>query len=146
MIARDGSTIVGTDWAIEPVTTPGHTANHCAYALAGSTFLFSGDHVMAWSTTIVAPPDGSMSDYLASLDKLLLRPERTYLPGHGGPVNNPKSFVKALKTHRKMRERAVLQRVLTGDRTITEIVRIIYRDIDPRLFGAACLSVLAHLE
>ena len=133
-------------WEIETVLTPGHAANHAAFALAGAGVLFSADHVMAWSTSIVAPPDGSMSDYMASLDKLLKRGERTYFPGHGGPVTSPAAFVRGLKAHRKMRERAILERILAGDRTIAAMVRAIYRDTDPRLHGAAGLSVLAHLE
>jgi glyoxylase-like metal-dependent hydrolase (beta-lactamase superfamily II) len=146
VLLNDGQIISGDGWQLEAVHTPGHTANHCAFALKGSGILFSGDHVMGWSTSIVAPPDGSMSDYLASLDKLLRRDDRTYLSGHGGEITNPRSFVKALKTHRKMRERAVLQRVRQGDTSITDIVVSIYREINPKLLGAAALSVLAHLE
>jgi glyoxylase-like metal-dependent hydrolase (beta-lactamase superfamily II) len=131
---------------LRAVTTPGHAANHIALALEGTGILFSGDHVMGWSTSIVAPPDGAMTDYMASLDKLLARDDRRYLPGHGGPVENPASFVRALKAHRKMRESAILERIKAGDRTIPDIVRAIYRDTDPRLHGAAGLSVLAHLE
>jgi glyoxylase-like metal-dependent hydrolase (beta-lactamase superfamily II) len=142
----DGATIDGDGWSLTGVHTPGHAANHCAFALAGTGILFSADHVMAWSTTIVAPPDGAMSDYMASLDRLLLRDDTLYLPGHGGPVTRPRSFVKGLKTHRKMRERAILERLRSGDRTIPDMVAAIYRDTDPRLHEAAGLSVLAHLE
>lgn len=144
--AADGEVIAGADWEIECVLTPGHTANHAAFALKGARLLFSGDHVMAWATSFVAPPDGSMADYMASLDKLLSRNERTYLPGHGGGVQAPKSYVRALKTHRKMRERAVLQRIRQGDRLIGDIVAAIYRNSDARLHTAAGYSVLAHLE
>jgi len=101
---------------------------------------------MAWATSIVAPPDGSMSDYLASLDKLIARHDRILLPGHGGHVHKPISFMRALKTHRRMRERAVLGRIRAGDRNIPEMVKVIYRETDPRLHGAAALSVLAHIE
>jgi glyoxylase-like metal-dependent hydrolase (beta-lactamase superfamily II) len=101
---------------------------------------------MAWSTTIVAPPDGSMKDYMASLDKLLERDDRIFFPGHGGPVTAPKAFLRGLKAHRKMRERAILERIAAGDRSIPAIVRAIYRETDPRLYGAAGLSVLAHME
>jgi glyoxylase-like metal-dependent hydrolase (beta-lactamase superfamily II) len=101
---------------------------------------------MAWSTSIVAPPDGAMADYMASLDKLLARDDRVFFPGHGGPVAEPARFMRGLKTHRKMRERAMLERLAAGDRTIPEMVKQIYRDTDPRLHGAAALSVLAHLE
>ena len=94
----------------------------------------------------MAPPDGAMSDYMASLDRLLGRGDRLMLPGHGGPVTRPTAFMRALKAHRKMRERAILARLAAGDRTIAEMVSAIYRDVDPRLHGAAGLSVLAHLE
>jgi len=142
----DGQRVEGDGWTIETVLTPGHCANHAAFALSGSGILFSADHVMGWATSIVAPPDGAMADYMSSLDKLLTREDRIYFPGHGGPVKSPKRFVRGLKAHRKMRERAVVERIAAGDRTIPEIVSAIYRDTDPRLHGAAGLSVLAHLE
>jgi glyoxylase-like metal-dependent hydrolase (beta-lactamase superfamily II) len=129
---------------IEAVATPGHAANHMAFAI-GDTLL-SGDHVMAWSTTIVAPPDGSMADYMASLETLLARDETLYLPGHGGPVTRPQAFLRGLRSHRKMRETAILERLKAGDRSIPDVVAAIYRQTDPRLHGAAALSVLAHLE
>jgi glyoxylase-like metal-dependent hydrolase (beta-lactamase superfamily II) len=134
------------DFTFEAVHTPGHTANHMAFAIAGQNLLFSGDHVMAWATSIVAPPDGAMSDYMASLDTLLARAETLYLPGHGGPVTKAHEFVRALRAHRRMRESAILGRVRAGDRTIGKIVSAIYKDTDPRLHGAAALSVLAHME
>ncbi|TCD11292.1 MBL fold metallo-hydrolase [Oricola cellulosilytica] len=142
----DGDRIDTGEWAIEAIATPGHTANHLAFALEGTGTLFSADHVMAWATSIVAPPDGAMADYMASLDRLAARDDARYLPGHGGPVAKPDKFVRALKAHRKMRERAVLERIRKGDRTIANMVAEIYRDTDPRLHGAAALSVLAHLE
>lgn len=142
----DGDIIEGDGWRIGTVLTPGHAANHAAFSLEGTGILFSADHVMAWATSIVAPPDGAMTDYMASLDRLLERDDRLYLPGHGGPVTKPRSFVRGLKAHRKMRERAILERLKSGDRTIGEMVAAIYRDTDPRLHGAAALSVLAHLE
>jgi glyoxylase-like metal-dependent hydrolase (beta-lactamase superfamily II) len=142
----DGETLTGDGWQVTAVHTPGHAANHTVFALDGTGIAFSGDHVMAWSTTIVAPPGGSMSDYMASLDKLIERADRRFLPGHGGPVEEPVAFMRGLKGHRKMRERAILERVREGDRSIPAIVAAIYRDTDPRLHGAAGLSVLAHLE
>ena len=142
----DGETVEGDGWTIGAVHTPGHAANHCAFSLEGTGILFSADHVMAWSTSIVAPPDGSMSDYMHSLSKLLERQDRVYLPGHGGPVGKPAEFVRGLRAHRKMREAAIMERLRSGDRTIPEMVRTIYRDTDPRLHGAAGLSLLAHLE
>ena len=142
----DGETLSGDGWALSAVLTPGHTANHAAFALAGRDILFSGDHVMAWSTSIVAPPDGSMADYMASLDRLIARDDRLLLPGHGGPVMEPAGFLRALKAHRLRREQAVLTRVQAGDTQIAEMVKVIYRDTDPRLHRAAALSVLAHIE
>ncbi|MBY3070733.1 MBL fold metallo-hydrolase [Rhizobium laguerreae] len=142
----DGQTLSGDGWALSAVLTPGHTANHAAFALAGREILFSGDHVMAWSTSIVAPPDGSMADYMASLERLMERQDRLLLPGHGGPVTEPATFLRALNAHRLKREQAVLARIQAGDGRIAEMVKVIYRDTDPKLHGAAALSVLAHIE
>lgn len=142
----DGELVEGDGWALRAVLTPGHCANHAAFALENTGILFSADHVMAWATSVVAPPDGAMSDYMASLEKLLVREDRIYFPGHGGPVNEPQAFVRGLRTHRRMRERAVLERMKAGDRLIADMVKAIYRDTDPRLHGAAALSVLAHIE
>ncbi|MCB1425255.1 MAG: MBL fold metallo-hydrolase [Zhengella sp.] len=142
----DGAVIEGDGWAIRAVHTPGHTANHAAFGLEETGILFSADHVMAWATTIVAPPDGAMADFMASLEALMQRDDRLYLPGHGGPVTRPAQFLRGLRTHRRMRERAILERLRAGDRTIAGMVTKIYRDTDPRLHGAAGLSVLAHLE
>lgn len=146
LAVADGETVSGDGWALSALHTPGHTANHTAFALEGTGIVFSADHVMAWATTIVAPPDGAMSDYLASLEKLLERDDRLYLPGHGGAVKEPAAFLRGLRAHRRMRERAIRERVIAGDRTIAEMVKVIYRETDPRLHGAAALSVLAHLE
>ncbi|MEP9397115.1 MBL fold metallo-hydrolase [Mesorhizobium sp. KR2-14] len=143
---KDGDVIEGDGWRIGTVLTPGHAANHAAFSLEGTGILFSADHVMAWATSIVAPPDGAMADYMASLDRLLERDDRVFFPGHGGPVTKPRSFLRGLKAHRKMRERAIVERLRSGDRTVGEMVAAIYRDTDPRLHGAAALSVLAHLE
>lgn len=141
-----GDRIEGEGWTLEAVATPGHTANHMAFAVEGTDILFSGDHVMAWATSIVAPPDGSMRDYMASLDTLLARSETVYYPGHGGRLEKAQEFVRALRAHRKMREAAILTRIKAGDRTIRQIVEVLYRDVDPKLHGAAALSVFAHLE
>ncbi len=142
----EGDRVEGDGWTLSAVLTPGHTANHAAFALDGTGILFSADHVMAWATSIVAPPDGAMSDYMASLERLLQRDDRMFFPGHGGPVADPPAFLRALRTHRRMRERAVLERIKAGDRHIADMVKAIYRDTDPRLHGAAGLSVLAHIE
>ncbi len=142
-----GARVEGDGWALTALLTPGHTANHAAFALDGPDgIVFSADHVMAWATTIVAPPDGAMADYMASLERLLERDDRLYFPGHGGPVREPASFLRGLRTHRRMRERAVRERIRAGDRLIADMVKVIYRETDPRLHGAAALSVLAHLE
>ncbi|WP_099865169.1 MBL fold metallo-hydrolase [Pararhizobium haloflavum] len=142
----DGAVVPGDGWELVAIHTPGHTANHCAFALTGTGIVFSADHVMAWATSIVAPPDGAMSDYMTSLDRLMERDDHMFLPGHGGPVREPARFLRGLKTHRRMRERAIVDRIEKGDRTIADMVAAIYRDTDPRLHGAAGLSVLAHLE
>lgn len=146
VVLAEGDLITGEGWRLRTVLTPGHTANHAAFALDGTGLLFSADHVMAWSTTIVAPPDGSMADYMASLDRLIERGDTLLLPGHGGPVKSPQEYLRGLKEHRLARERAILDRLRQGDRSIDELVRAIYRDTDPRMHAAAGLSVLAHLE
>ena len=143
---RDGAVVSGAGWTIEAVTTPGHTANHMAYALNEKSALFAGDHVMAWATSIVAPPDGAMSDYMDSLAKLARRSETVYLPGHGPAIADAQRFVNYYILHRKAREDSILHRLSKGATDIPTIVRAIYIGIDPRLTGAAGLSVLAHLE
>lgn len=145
-ILADGELVEGSEWALQAISTPGHTANHLSFALNDTGIVFTGDHIMAWATSIVAPPDGSMNQYMDSLDKMLARDDRLYFPGHGGPVTSPKRFVRGLKTHRKMREGAILERLSKGDETIPEMVSQIYRSTDPRLHGAAGLSVFAQLE
>jgi glyoxylase-like metal-dependent hydrolase (beta-lactamase superfamily II) len=142
----DGEVLKTAAGRIVGVATPGHTANHMSFALEDRGLLFSGDHVMAWSTTIVAPPDGRMADYMASLDRLAARADARYLPGHGGPVEKPAAFLRATRTHRRMREQAILERVRAGDRSVADMVSAIYRSTPKALHGAAALSVLAHLE
>ena len=141
----EGDAVEGPGYALVAVETPGHSSDHLAFALEAEHALFSGDHVMAWSTTVVAPPDGSMRAYMASLKKVQERDDTVYWPGHGGPVLNPRGFVKALLVHRQWREAAILRRLAAGDSTIPALVRSIYRDLAPSLRGAAGLSVLAHL-
>ena len=145
-VLRNGGTVAGDGWTLEAVETPGHTMNHLAFALPQEAALFSGDHVMAWSTSIVAPPDGSMRAYMASLDKLRARSETVYWPGHGGPVRDPRRFVRGLAAHRRQRETTIRARIAAGDREIRAIVAAIYQGLNPVLHGAAALSVFAHLE
>jgi glyoxylase-like metal-dependent hydrolase (beta-lactamase superfamily II) len=146
MAVRDGEVVSGQGWSLEAIATPGHTANHVAFALVDSGAIFSGDHVMGWSTTIVAPPDGAMADYMRSLERMLARPEERYLPGHGGQIAAAHAYVRALKSHRRMREAAILSQLARGERTIPALVAAVYRDLPRALDGAARLSVLAHLE
>jgi glyoxylase-like metal-dependent hydrolase (beta-lactamase superfamily II) len=143
---KDGAVVESDGWRIEAITTPGHTANHMCYALKDTNILFAGDHVMAWATSIVAPPDGAMSDYMASLNKLAKRSETIYLPGHGPAITDAPRFVSYYILHRKAREASILHRLGKGETDIPTIVRAIYIGLDPRLTGAAGLSVLAHLE
>lgn len=142
----EGDAVAGPGWTLQALATPGHMANHLCFALPEETALFSADHVMAWSTTVVAPPWGSMRDYMASLEKLKGRDERIYWPGHGGPVRDPPRFVRALLHHRRQREASILGRLAAGDRTIPAVVGAIYQGLSPALRGAAGLSVFAHLE
>ena len=143
---KDGDTVTGDGWTVEAVTTPGHCANHMAFAYKEGDLLFAGDHVMAWSTTIVAPPDGAMSDYMASLEKLARRREPIYLPGHGAPVRDAPRYVQFLIRHRQGREASILHRLGKGAADVPTIVKAVYIGLDPRLVGAAALSTLAHLE
>jgi glyoxylase-like metal-dependent hydrolase (beta-lactamase superfamily II) len=142
----DGDVVTGDGWSLEAIATPGHTANHMAFARKGSEIIFSGDHVMAWSTPVVAPPDGAMGDYMASLEKLVHRPETIYFPGHGGAVRDAPRFVDAYIRHRRGREQAILRRLADGSSDIPTLVQAIYVGLDPRLTRAAGLSVFAHLE
>ncbi|MFG1477926.1 MBL fold metallo-hydrolase [Xanthobacter sp. V4C-4] len=142
----DGDTISGRGWTLTAVETPGHTANHLSFALKEDSLLFSGDHVMAWATSIVAPPDGAMGDYIRSLERLGAREETIYLPGHGGPVRDAPAFVRDYLDHRIAREVAILRGLERAAETIPDLVRGIYIGLDPRLVGAASLTVLAHLE
>jgi glyoxylase-like metal-dependent hydrolase (beta-lactamase superfamily II) len=146
VMLKDGEVVEGDGWAVEAVATPGHTANHMAYALRDKNALFAGDHVMGWATSIVAPPDGAMSDYMASLHKLAKRNEATYFPGHGPAIADAPRFVNYYILHRHAREDSILHRLAKGPTDIPTIVRASYIGIDPRLVGAAGLSVLAHLE
>jgi glyoxylase-like metal-dependent hydrolase (beta-lactamase superfamily II) len=143
---RDGEALTGAGFTLTAVHTPGHASNHLCFALPEERSLFSGDHVMAWSTTVVSPPDGDMAAYMASLERLAARPEDIYYPGHGAPALAARRYVRGLATHRRQRENAILARIRDGDADIATIVSQIYAGLDPRLMRAASLSVLAHLQ
>jgi glyoxylase-like metal-dependent hydrolase (beta-lactamase superfamily II) len=145
-VLQDGDVVSGPGWTLEAVATPGHARNHLAFALAEELALFPADLVMAWSTTVVAPPDGNMKDYKASLRRLLARDEDMYYPAHGPSLGNAKHYVAGLLAHREAREAQILTALADGPKTIPEIVGAIYTDLAPNLRGAAGLSVLAHLD
>jgi glyoxylase-like metal-dependent hydrolase (beta-lactamase superfamily II) len=142
---HDGETLAGAGWTIATVSTPGHTSNHLCYALAEEQSLFTGDHVMGWSTSVVSPPDGDMTRYMASLAKLLPRADRLYYPTHGAAIDRPQAYVAQLLEHRREREAQVLACLCEGRDTIAEMVAKLYADVDQRLHKAAARSVLAHL-
>jgi glyoxylase-like metal-dependent hydrolase (beta-lactamase superfamily II) len=144
-ILAHGDTVSGPGWTLEAVATPGHTSNHLCFALRENKALFSGDHIMGWSTTVVAPPDGDMADYMRSLDVLLARDDVVYHPAHGEAVTEPRRFVAGIAGHRKMREGQILRLIGEEPRPIRFMVEQMYRGLDPRLHGAAGRSVLAHL-
>ena len=142
---EDGDALAGPGWHLSAVHTPGHTSNHLCFALAEERILFSGDHVMGWSTSVISPPDGDMAAYMRSLEKLLARDDALYMPTHGPAIPDPKAHVNAFIAHRKERRRAILQRLREGDRTIPELVAAIYVGLADNLRAAAGRSVLAHL-
>lgn len=144
-VLGEGESVSGEGWTLIAVATPGHTSNHLAFALPEAGALFSGDHVMGWSTTIVSPPDGDMAAYMASLDKLMHRDDRIYYPAHGDPVENPRRLVRGMIGHRKQREGQILRLLSAQPQAIAAMVERMYVGIDPRLFPAAERSVLAHL-
>ena len=141
----DGERITGDGWTLEAVATPGHTSNHLCFALVESGALFTGDHVMAWSTSVVSPPDGDMAAYMASLQKLYDRDDRVYYPAHGPAVTKPRQLVRGMLGHRRQRERQILRELEKGTAAIPLMVSHMYKGLDPRLTGAAGRSVLAHL-
>lgn len=144
-ILKDGETIDGDGWRLDAVATPGHLSNHLCFALAQESALFTGDHIMGWATTVIAPPDGDMAAYFDSLDKLLARDDAVYYPTHGAPIAAPKPFVRAIRTHRRIRDGQILDQLKKGRTGIKEITEVIYADIDRRLHKAAALNVYAHL-
>ena len=142
----EGDCVSGPGWTLEALFTPGHMSNHMCFALKEEKALFAGDHVMAWATSVIAPPDGDMGQYFASLRKLLDRDDHVYHPGHGPSKRDPLPLVRGYLAHRRMREEAIRARVAQGARSVGEIVASIYADVDPRLHGAAALSTTAHLD
>ncbi|WP_310621004.1 MBL fold metallo-hydrolase [Flexibacterium corallicola] len=146
MVLEDGDEIIVDNIRVETLATPGHTINHLSFALPDSDIIFAADHVMAWSTTGVAPPDGSMTHYMNSLEKFIERDHCRFLPAHGGEVLDPPKYLRALKSHRQEREGAILKEINSGTGKIHEMVTSIYTDVDKKLHGAAALNVLAHLE
>jgi len=144
-VLDDGEQVRGGGWTLEAVATPGHTSNHLCFALNESGALFTGDHVMGWSTTVVSPPDGDMAAYMASLDKLMSRQDRIYYPAHGDLIDNPQRLVRGLAGHRKQREGQILRLLGEGPAAIPAMVERMYVGLDPRLHAAAGRSVLAHL-
>lgn len=141
-----GDSISGADWSITAIHTPGHAPDHLSFALEGRATVFSGDHVMAWNTTVVAPPEGRMADYIRSLEILLDRNDTVFMPGHGGRLLEPQRTVKAYLLHRRWREQAVFKALSDGATTIRRIVPAVYQGLDPHLMAAATLSVQAHVE
>jgi glyoxylase-like metal-dependent hydrolase (beta-lactamase superfamily II) len=142
-VLADGESIEIDGAALTAVATPGHTSNHLCFAFGDA--LFTGDHVMGWSTTVVVPPDGDMAAYMASLDELRQRDDRIYYPAHGPAVTNPQRYVRHLVGHRMQREKQILDLVREKPRPIPDIVENAYPGLDPRLVAAAGGSVLAHL-
>ena len=145
-VLGDGDRVSGQGWTLEAVTTPGHTSNHLCFALIEEQALFTGDHVMGWSTSVISPPDGDMSAYMRSMQRLLDRDDSVYYPAHGEPIDNPQRLVRGMMGHRKQREGQILRFLeRNGTSAITDMVAEMYKGVDPRLHPAAGRSVLAHL-
>lgn len=145
-ILADGERLAGEGWTLEAVATPGHTSNHLCFALVEEQALFTGDHVMGWSTSVISPPDGDMADYMRSMQRLLERQDTIYYPAHGEPIDNPQRLVRGMIGHRKQREGQILRFLeRNGDSLIPDMVAEMYKGVDPRLHPAAGRSVLAHL-
>ena len=145
VLVKDGDTFSGSGWTLEAITTPGHMSNHVCYALKEENALFSGDHIMGWSTTVISPPDGNMGDYYRSLAKIRARNFNTLWPTHGPPVKDVNPFIDAYVAHRRAREEAIVARLKAGDTLIPDMVKVIYKDVDVRLHAPAAHSVLAHM-
>jgi glyoxylase-like metal-dependent hydrolase (beta-lactamase superfamily II) len=144
-VLEDGESMTGPGWTLTAVATPGHTSNHLCFALEESGALFTGDHVMGWSTSVIVPPDGDMSDYMASLAKLCEREDRVYYSAHGAPIEKPRQLVRGMMGHRRQRENQILRLLGEAPQEIEALVPQMYKGLDPRLTGAAGMSVKAHL-
>ncbi len=145
-VLHDGETVAGEGWTLDAIATPGHTSNHLCFALREEAALFTGDHVMGWSTSVISPPDGDMTDYMRSMQRLADREDSIYYPAHGDPVQNPQRLVRGMMGHRKQREGQILRFLERNGRSaIPDMVAEMYKGIDPKLHGAAGRSVLAHL-
>ncbi|MGD9664113.1 MAG: MBL fold metallo-hydrolase [Novosphingobium sp.] len=144
-VLADGEAVEGPDWTLRALATPGHTSNHLCFALEESGALFTGDHVMGWSTTVVSPPDGDMEQYMRSLMLLHDRDDRIYYPAHGPAIEKPRQLVRGMVGHRRQRERQILRQLESGAQSIETMVPQMYKGTDERLYPAAGRSVLAHL-
>ncbi|WP_209346883.1 MBL fold metallo-hydrolase [Pontixanthobacter sp. CEM42] len=144
-VLEDGEQMTGPGWTLTAVHTPGHTSNHLCFALEESGALFTGDHVMGWSTSVVIPPDGDMGDYMKSLDKLYTREDSVYYAAHGAPITKPRQLVRGMIGHRRQRENQILRLLGEEATNIEKLVPLMYKNLDPRLTGAAGMSVKAHL-
>ena len=144
-VIGDGDFVFGNGWTFEAVHTPGHTANHLCFVLKEENALFSGDHIMGWSTTVVSPPDGDMLDYMRSCERLLLREEEVFWPTHGPPITAPERHVEALIAHRIQREHDIGEVLNEGLSRISDIVAKLYESVPIHLHGAAARTVLSHL-
>ena len=145
VVTRDGDVVAGQGFTFEALHTPGHISNHLCFALQEEDTLFTGDHVMGWSTTVVPAPDGDLNHYLANLRRLLERPEAIYRPTHGPAITNPVGYVSSLIEHREHRERQIIDALANGPRNIESIVADLYADVDKKLHKAAAAVVYAHL-
>jgi glyoxylase-like metal-dependent hydrolase (beta-lactamase superfamily II) len=142
----DGDVVEGADWQLQALHTPGHAPDHVCYALPAEQALFTGDHIMPWSTTIIAPPEGNMGAYMASLSRLAKRSDELFFPDHGGRVNAPRKLIKAYILHRQWRETSIMGALADGHQRVETILPLIYKDLEAALKPAAALSILAHLE
>lgn len=145
IVLSHGDRVTGPGWTLETLATPGHTSSHLCFALVEENALFTGDHIMGWSTTVVAPPDGDMAQYMTSLQAVAERDFAILWPTHGPPIIDPAPFLTAYRDHRLGRDAQILTRLAAGDRTIAQMVPTLYAAIEPRLWPAASLSVWAHL-